>query len=188
MFPQRGVVKQLLEYLEAAESILALKRTHLTKFLDSKSETKQAYEAFVKQGGFTSKHLAAYVRGDFQRKTSPSQRKHLRLVSKRPMPIVRRRICRSCNQPFEPARSDAKYCSPSCRQAAYRSRVTDNPSAPIGVTDPNPQFAELIAPDPGFGDRIAALIEEGDALAERIRQEDAARWERVKSWGVRKSS
>jgi hypothetical protein len=30
--------------------------------------------------------------------------------------------CPSCGQLFLPLRSDARYCSPRCRQAAYRSR------------------------------------------------------------------
>jgi hypothetical protein len=31
--------------------------------------------------------------------------------------------CDVCGQPFEAPRSDARYCSPACRQKAYRRRV-----------------------------------------------------------------
>ena len=31
-------------------------------------------------------------------------------------------ICQTCSQPFMPKRSDAGYCSPACRQLAYRQR------------------------------------------------------------------
>jgi hypothetical protein len=30
--------------------------------------------------------------------------------------------CVTCKEPFTPARSDARYCSPACRQRAYRDR------------------------------------------------------------------
>jgi hypothetical protein len=30
--------------------------------------------------------------------------------------------CASCGQPYTPSRSDAAYCSPACRQRAYRQR------------------------------------------------------------------
>ena len=33
------------------------------------------------------------------------------------------RDCCQCGRPFMPSRSDAKYCSAACRQAAYRKRV-----------------------------------------------------------------
>lgn len=30
--------------------------------------------------------------------------------------------CETCNRPFEPRRTDAKHCSPACKQKAYRQR------------------------------------------------------------------
>lgn len=30
--------------------------------------------------------------------------------------------CATCSQPFEPKRTDAKHCSPACKQKAYRKR------------------------------------------------------------------
>ena len=33
--------------------------------------------------------------------------------------------CATCDATFEPKRKDAKYCTPTCRQRAYRRRVTD---------------------------------------------------------------
>jgi hypothetical protein len=34
------------------------------------------------------------------------------------------RVCRTCARRFTPTRADGRYCSPKCRQAAYRARVT----------------------------------------------------------------
>ena len=34
--------------------------------------------------------------------------------------------CQHCSAIFTPPRSDARYCSPACRTAAYRSRRSDN--------------------------------------------------------------
>jgi hypothetical protein len=39
------------------------------------------------------------------------------------------RPCVECGEHFEPRRADSKYCSPACKQKAYRKRVTDNESA-----------------------------------------------------------
>ena len=36
------------------------------------------------------------------------------------------RDCESCGDTFTPPRSDARYCSPACRQKAYRERQHDN--------------------------------------------------------------
>ncbi len=43
------------------------------------------------------------------------------------------RSCESCGQAFEPARTDALFCSAACRQRAYRRRwgVTDNSDAAL---------------------------------------------------------
>jgi endogenous inhibitor of DNA gyrase (YacG/DUF329 family) len=38
------------------------------------------------------------------------------------------RPCATCGTEFKPARRDARYCSPRCRQKAHRQRVTDNES------------------------------------------------------------
>src|SRR6516225_6846285 len=40
-----------------------------------------------------------------------------------------RRPCATCGQPFRPKRSDGLYCSPRCKQRAYRRRVTATPAA-----------------------------------------------------------
>ena len=39
------------------------------------------------------------------------------------------RECAGCGSDFDPARTDAKFCSVACKQKAYR-RVTDNAGAP----------------------------------------------------------
>ena len=36
-------------------------------------------------------------------------------------------ICTQCAEPFELKRSDSRYCSSACRQAAYRQRLANNP-------------------------------------------------------------
>jgi hypothetical protein len=36
---------------------------------------------------------------------------------------ARRRCCAQCGIYFEPSRADARFCSPSCKQAAYRQRM-----------------------------------------------------------------
>lgn len=46
-----------------------------------------------------------------------------------------RKTCAVCGKPFTAKRADAIYCSPACKQAAYRGRVTDNRSTKIGTTD-----------------------------------------------------
>jgi hypothetical protein len=38
--------------------------------------------------------------------------------------LLRRRRCGQCGEEFTPPRSDARYCSPACRQKAYRTRKT----------------------------------------------------------------
>jgi hypothetical protein len=51
--------------------------------------------------------------------------------------------CRICRKPFTSKRSDARYCSPRCRQRACRTPVTSatEPKSlnlkPIGITEPN---------------------------------------------------
>ena len=37
------------------------------------------------------------------------------------------RRCASCDETFTPARSDGRYCSPKCRQRAYRARAVHTP-------------------------------------------------------------
>ena len=46
-----------------------------------------------------------------------------------------RKTCAVCGKPFTAKRMDAMYCSPACKQTAYRGRVTDNRSAHLTPTD-----------------------------------------------------
>lgn len=39
-------------------------------------------------------------------------------------------VCQTCTEPFEPSRSDARYCSSACRQFAYRVRRRAAASSP----------------------------------------------------------
>lgn len=55
------------------------------------------------------------------------------------------RQCAVCGEPFEPARADARYCSPACKQKAYRVRVTLNetsvPDLPFAIRNARVGFA-----------------------------------------------
>jgi len=42
--------------------------------------------------------------------------------AKRERAALDRKVCEACGEPFEPTRSDAKTCSPACRQRLYRLR------------------------------------------------------------------
>jgi len=39
--------------------------------------------------------------------------------------LEREKICPICNEPFKAKRKDSLYCSPKCKQKAYRTSVTD---------------------------------------------------------------
>ena len=54
------------------------------------------------------------------------------------MPATHRtRACAQCQEPFTPARADARYCSPACRLKAHRAKTTDQDSpAPAPSTKP----------------------------------------------------
>jgi len=36
--------------------------------------------------------------------------------------------CSACGRRFKPARSDARYCTPGCRQPAHRARLSGDPT------------------------------------------------------------
>lgn len=36
--------------------------------------------------------------------------------------------CSACGRRFKPARSDARYCTPGCRQRAHRARLSGDPT------------------------------------------------------------
>jgi hypothetical protein len=46
-----------------------------------------------------------------------------------------RRKCAACREWFSPTRSDARYCSPGCKQRAYRRRRKPGPLTPIDCID-----------------------------------------------------
>jgi hypothetical protein len=39
------------------------------------------------------------------------------------MPWLRAGICQQCHKPYQPQRSSARFCSPACKQQAYRHRL-----------------------------------------------------------------
>jgi hypothetical protein len=48
--------------------------------------------------------------------------------------------CATCDDPFTPRRSTARYCSGACRVAAHRLSVTDPAESYVGST-PTPKIA-----------------------------------------------
>jgi hypothetical protein len=66
------------------------------------------------------------------------------------------RSCESCGQIFEPARTDALFCSAACRQRAYRRRcgVTDNSGAALRIF---PVGGSLMD-NPGVADETGARV------------------------------
>jgi len=42
--------------------------------------------------------------------------------------IRRTRICEQCRKPYQPQRSTSRFCSPACKQQAYRNRLCVTPS------------------------------------------------------------
>ena len=62
------------------------------------------------------------------------------------MPWLRTRFCEQCREAYQPHRSSSRFCSPACRQQAYRRRlsvtpsVTPNPSTPIEPSNSSEVF------------------------------------------------
>jgi hypothetical protein len=54
--------------------------------------------------------------------TARDQRRHVRGTT---------RACERCDEQFEPTRTDSRFCSNSCRQAAYRARSAVTASTPL---------------------------------------------------------
>jgi len=42
----------------------------------------------------------------------------------KPQAVLSRRLCGQCGKPYRPLRSDARFCSDTCRQRAHRARIT----------------------------------------------------------------
>jgi hypothetical protein len=42
----------------------------------------------------------------------------------KPPAVLSRRLCGQCGKPYRPLRSDARFCSDTCRQRAHRARIT----------------------------------------------------------------
>jgi len=61
---------------------------------------------------------------DARRKHACCSDRCLRAVKKAGRHRVRAFTCDTCGATFPPARTDSRYCSPACRQKAYRQRNT----------------------------------------------------------------
>jgi hypothetical protein len=46
-----------------------------------------------------------------------------------------RRKCQACHDWFTPKRDDARFCSPACKQRAYRRRLKPGPLTPVPCID-----------------------------------------------------
>ena len=55
-------------------------------------------------------------------------------------------VCAQCGSEYSPARLDAVYCSPACRQRAYRSRNAKTVTAEPEPVPPN-RNAEVVTDD-----------------------------------------
>jgi hypothetical protein len=86
------------------------------------------------------------------------------------------RKCKTCGETFEPTRTDARYCTPACRQRAYRGRkaVTDHECVQLDA------FASRNAKHPArLSDReLKAALH---AFAQERERQQAARRGRPKS-------
>ena len=71
--------------------------------------------------------------------------------------------CATCDATFEPKRKDAKYCTPTCRQRAYRRRVTDE--SRLSGEQRNRRNAEAVAGEAtridADGDSQTPVVEAG---------------------------
>ena len=75
----------------------------------------------------TGKENHAWYRFDARHRGGPV------LHNNRGQAVPSRRTCGQCRKPYEPQRSSSRYCSPACRQLAYRKRL----SVTISVTASN---------------------------------------------------
>jgi endogenous inhibitor of DNA gyrase (YacG/DUF329 family) len=64
------------------------------------------------------------------------------------------RACEPCGDQFEPTRSDSRFCSSACRQAAYRRRSADR----VAVTANAPEPSRSLASPP---QRQGAIVGQG---------------------------
>jgi hypothetical protein len=68
--------------------------------------------------GQTLNHCPDCRRTALRRKKREALRQYRKSIRTEPSPVT----CARCGTTFTPPRSDASYCSPACRQAAYRER------------------------------------------------------------------
>ena len=113
---------------------------------DPVPSTKPAYPCELCEDSYRS-HYCTACRAELERRSEAKhdlqrhkQRAWYRTRQERRMGWQRRQCAApGCESKFKPPRTDAKYCSPACRQRAYRSRrVTGHKADPVkletGVT------------------------------------------------------
>ena len=69
-------------------------------------------------------HKPTAVHGDWEWWAAKRRRIfpfHERVTDKSPTPALE--TCACCSRKFTPARSDARFCGPNCKQKAYRTRA-----------------------------------------------------------------
>ena len=105
--------------LNCLKSILPLEA------IDPKSRTESSVQDLREAvcGAFFPKHLLGSVPGHCEAHRRPSRKPKLRDNRRRPLPAHE---CRCCGGRFTSLRKSARYRSPKCRLAAWRSEVRTN--------------------------------------------------------------
>ena len=93
---------------------------------------------WIEDSKHTGKDNHAWYRFDIRHKSGPVF--HGRNQSE-VIPSLRARVCEQCRKPYEPQRSNSRFCSQACKQQAYRKRlsvtssVTPASDTPVEASD-----------------------------------------------------
>jgi hypothetical protein len=60
---------------------------------------------------------------------------------------ARRRTCKQCGKSYEPERSSSQFCSPACRQSAYRMRLSVTPNVTVTAPLLGAEYVRLLGVD-----------------------------------------
>jgi hypothetical protein len=122
-----SATKQAAEYMPHCSDIVVLARL---KWFEGSKDTGKDNHAWYR---FDSRHRAGPV---FHNNRGRGE----------VLPSRRTRICQQCRRPYEPQRSNSRFCSGACKQHAYRKRlsvtsiVTPAPYTPANPSDPSEVF------------------------------------------------
>jgi hypothetical protein len=87
----------------------------------------------------TGKDNAAWYRFDARHKAGPVFHGRGHSIDN-VNPIRRAGICEQCRKAYQPQRSTARFCSPACKQQAYRKRLSVTPSVTPTPSDCSETF------------------------------------------------